>query len=249
MKIRILKERKDLLYKSDVYPQTSLNLASKQQMLSAEHNTRVLMNDAVLFESFVEDFNVIYSEPNNPNMEYCQIFYNGLVQNSSSEYLTMYTVEKLSQMYLVMPEDKTAGMGCDQNGHMGSGWNNGSRRGVLKKLMDYTRDNFGGRSGDHFDGGLGGYYASLGLTEVYDILQWDPQYAPSDWNYKEIDIFNAKKSVYAPAMQVYKLNPPSAPQEEMELTVESGFKITTSPYNKIMQYVNGMPDIVYRRYP
>ena len=59
MKIRILKERKDFLYKSDVYPQTSLNLASKQQMLSAEHNTRVLMNDAVLFErSFSLDKNL-----------------------------------------------------------------------------------------------------------------------------------------------------------------------------------------------
>lgn len=240
MKIRILREFRETI------PTIK---ATRQQMLSAEHNTRVLSDDLVLFEQFTEDFNIIYSTPDSPNLEYCQIFYNGLAQNSNSEYLTIYTVEKLSQMYLVMPEDQTAGMGCDQSGHMGSGWNNGSRKGVLKTLMNYTRDNFGGRSGDHFDGGLGGYYASLGLTEVYQILEWDPQYAPSDWNYKPIDVFNPKKSVYAPAVQIYQQNPTSAPQQKMELVVESGFKITTSPYHKILQYSNGEPDVVYRRYP
>jgi hypothetical protein len=240
MKIRILREFRET---------SPTEKATRQQMLSAEHNTRVLSNDSVLFEEFTEDFQIIFSTPDNPNYEYCQIFYDGLSQNSNSEYLTMYSVEKLSQMYLVMPEDKTAGMGCDVNGHMGSGWNNGTRRGVLKKLMDYARMKFGGRSGDHFDGGLGGYYASLGLTEVYEILEWDPQYAPSDWNYKPIDVFNQKKSVYAPAMVSYQQNPMSAPDQKMELIVESGYSIVTNPYQKIVQYSNGAPDVIYRRYP
>jgi hypothetical protein len=242
MKVKILKEFRDTRLP------VGSGTASREQMLSAEHNTRVLSSDAVLFEEFVEDFEIIYSTPDNPNLEYCQIFYDGLAQNSNSEYLTMYTVEKLSQMYLVMPQDKTAGMGCDTNGHMGSGWNNGSRKGVLKSLMNYTKENFGGNSGDHFDGGLGGYYASLGLVEVYDILEWDPQYAPSDWAYKPIDVYNPKKSVYAPAMSDYKQNPTEAPQEKTELVVESGYKITTSPYNKIVQYSKGAPDVIYRRY-
>ena len=134
------------------------------------------------------------------------------------------------------------------SGHMGSGWNNGTTRGVLRALMGYTRKEFGGKTGDHFDGGLGGYYRSLGMTIIYKVSVWNDLYAPSGWRYKPVDVFNPKKSVYAEAFSEYKSDPASAPNKMLLLEVESGKKVLINPHRKIIQYSDGMPDVIFRMY-
>ena len=240
MKIKILREL--------IEPKVSIdNLAKKEEMYSAGLMHETLLNDGVIFEEFVEDFKVVYSDPNSPNEEYAKSFYKGLAANPALEYLTLFSIEELKQMYLIMPEDLTSGMACTVEGHMGSGWNNSSRRGVLNKLMNFCMSSLGGKTGDHFDGGLGGYYKSLGLTKVYKISFWNDDYAPKNWNYKPVDIFNPKKSVYAEGFEQFdKSNPDKIPNEEMDLVVESGFLVKCNPYQKMVQYANGMPDVIYR---
>lgn len=242
MKIKILREFRK--------PEKSFKidgpLATKEEMANAAQMYYALQDDAVIFEEFGEDFDIIVSDPSSPNEKYVEAFYNGLKNNKASEYLSDLSPENLKKNYLLMTSEMDGGMACSVKGHMGSGWNNSSRKNILKKMMAYARDNYGGKSGDHFDGGLGGYYKSLGLVEVYKISFWDQNYAPEKWPYKPVDIFNPKKSVYAEAFSNFKRD--SVPNETMQIKAEGGFLVTINPYNKMVQYANGKPDVIYRRY-
>ena len=236
MKIRILRE----------FKKPKINFATKQEMAHAAQMYFALQGDNVIFEEFGEDFEIIVSDPSSPNEEYVMAFYEGLKNNPASEYLTDLSPENLKQHFLLMTGEKDGGMACSTKGHMGSGWNNGPKKNILKKIMNHARDNYGGKSGDHFDGGLGRYYKSLGLVEVYKISFWDQDYAPDNWPYKPVDIFNPKKSVYAEAFKDFKRD--SVPNETMQIKAESDFPVTINPYKKMVQYANGMPDVIYRRY-
>ena len=242
MKIKILREFKDVR-------KIKSNLATPEEMGRASQMYYALQDDAILFEEFSEDFKIVVSNPSSPDDEIVMAFYNGLKNNKSSEFLSDLSPENLRKNFLLMTEEADGGMASTVRGHMGSGWNNSSRKGILKKLMNHCRDNYGGKSGDHFDGGLGGYYKSLGLTQVYKISFWDDKYAPSTWRYRPVDIFNPKKSVYAKAFEAFdNSNPESVPNKTMTLIVESGFVVECNPYEKMIQYANGMPDVIYRRY-
>ena len=243
MKIRILRENVRLDRDFEIELGT---LATKEEMAHAAQMYFALQGDNVIFEEFGEDFEIIVSDPSSPNEEYVMAFYNGLKNNKASEYLSDLSPENLRKNFLLMTGEMDGGMACTPEGHMGSGWNNSSRKGILKKMMNYTRDNYGGKSGDHFDGGLGGYYKSLGLVNIYKISFWDQDYAPEKWPYKPVDIFNPKKSVYAEAFKNFKRD--SVPNETMLVKAEGGFLVTINPYKKMVQYANGMPDVIYRRY-
>lgn len=223
-------------------------VASGSDMVSAYHNTVVMSQDAGILLQEDEQPKIIFSEPSNPNIEYVEAFLSGLKNNASSEFLSNLSVDSLSKQFLIMTSDQLAGVACTTSGHIGSGWNNGSTRGILEVLMGFTRENFGGKTGDHFDGGLGGYYRKLGMTSVYKVSVWNDLYAPKKWRYKPVDVFNPKKSVYAEAFSEYKSDPTSAPNRMLLLPVESGKKIMVNPYQKIVQYSNGMPDVIFRMY-
>ena len=243
MKIRILKEFKK---PEGMALQVAGGLATPQEMASAAQMYYALQGDAVIFEEFSEDFEIIVSDPKAPNEEYVMAFYHGLKSNEASEYLSDLSPENLKLNFLLMTGEMDGGMACSTEGHMGSGWNNSPRKNILKKIMGHARDNYGGKSGDHFDGGLGGYYKSLGLVEVYKISFWDDEYAPDNWPYKPVDIFNPKKSVYGEAFKNFKRG--SVPNQTMQVAAEGGFPVTINPYEKMVQYANGMPDVIYRRY-
>jgi hypothetical protein len=243
MKIRILKEFKK---PERMDFKVTGPLATPQEMAHAAQMYYALQGDAVVFEQFTEDFDIIVSDPASPNEEYVMAFYNGLKSNKASEYLSDLSPENLSGNFLLMTGEMDGGMACSLKGHMGSGWNNSPRKGILKKIMDHARDNYGGRTGDHFEGGLGNYYKSLGLTEVYKVSFWNDKYAPNNWPYKLVDIFNPRRSAYAKAFEQFQ--PDSVPDETMELTIESGLNVTMNPYEKMIQYRYGMPDVIYRRY-
>jgi hypothetical protein len=223
-------------------------VASQEDMISAFHNTTAMSQDDPSALQEAAPSNIIFSEPSNPNMEYVKTFLDGLKSNPSSEFLSDLSEESLAKKYLIMAGDQLSGVACTTSGHMGSGWNNGTTRGVLRALMGYTRKEFGGKTGDHFDGGLGGYYRSLGMTVVYKVSVWNDLYAPSGWRYKPVDVFNPKKSVYAEALSEYKSDPASAPNKMLLLEVESGKKVLINPHRKIIQYSDGMPDVIFRMY-
>ena len=231
-------------FKSD----SEQTVASQTEMSSAFYNTIVLSQDAGVPIQEGELPDIIFSDPLSPNREYVKIFLEGLKSNPASEFLSDLSEESLSKKYLIMSEDQLSGVACTTSGHMGSGWNNGSPRGILKILMGFAHREFGGRTGDHFDGGLGGYYRRLGMVNVYKVSVWNDLYAPKKWRYKPIDVFDPKKSVYAEAFSEYKSDPASALNRMLLLPVESGKKVLVNPYRKIVQYSNGMPDVVFRSY-
>ena len=92
MKIRILKEFKK---PEGMALQVAGGLATPQEMASAAQMYYALQGDAVIFEEFSEDFEIIVSDPKAPNEEYVMAFYHGLKSNEASEYLSDLSPDNL----------------------------------------------------------------------------------------------------------------------------------------------------------
>ena len=222
-------------------------LSSKQYGMAA-FNTYNLMSDMSLNEEEegTPEFDVY--DPNNPNEQLLNEFFEGLSANPHAEFLSDWKIEDFRNQWLLLTKDKMTGVANTQEGHMGAGWNNGSNRGVLRTLMGYCMENLGGVSGDHFDGGLSGYYRSIGLTKIYEMYTFDPDLAPSKWKYQPVDIFNPKLSAYATALKEEGIDEGNIQQNKEEITIMTeGFRKTFSPYEASVRYSNGMPDVIFRR--
>jgi hypothetical protein len=106
----------------------------------------------------------------------------------------------------------------------------------------------GGRRLDHFDGFLSGLYRKYGFTDVYEIYQWDEQYAPDAWNFEKVNIMDPSTSVYAEALEPLAYEDPDAlPDESIEVEAEDDLKIDINPNLKYNSYKYGRPDVIMRR--
>jgi hypothetical protein len=205
------------------------------------------------------NFQFEFSLPNNPNQEVIKRFYESLYSGQRAGFLSYYSEEELAKMHLYIIEGINAGFALKGGNDIVSVHNNSNTRGLGKYLINVAKEK-GGTMLDHFDGYLSGLYRGLGFTDVYEVYQWDEQYKPKQWTYDAVDIFNPKTSIYSDAMvdfmseqgpEVDTSSAPtqqkSLPNEDIEVSAESGFKITINPNLKYNQYLYGRPDVIMRR--
>jgi hypothetical protein len=156
-------------------------------------------------------------------------FLKSLNSGKRNEYLTPYTLEHLNQMTTYKLKGYDAGFAIKADGDIVSVHNHTGISGIGKALIK-AAIKFGGKKLDHFDGWLTGFYSSLNF-KVYAIDEWNDDYAPQNWKYEPINIFNPLTSVYASELAKFTNN--SQIPEKLE--------------RKIIQYKEGKPDIIYRK--
>jgi hypothetical protein len=224
-----------------------LEILEEEQDVKGTYFTSLnMLDDGALEEA--EELEVMVSTPTAPNEEVIQAFMDGIEENPRSEFITKLSYDQLRSRKLVITLDKMTGMATEQNGHMGTGWNNKEGHGGrLMNLMHYSRDNLGGKTGDHLDGRLSSVYRNMGLDKVYKIIDWDDAYAPKNWNYRPIDIFDPKWSAYADGFSKANYQRGNLPNKIVSINTE-GLTVDINPYEKAVQYSNGMPDIIFRRF-
>mgnify|MGYP003643894634 CR=1 FL=1 len=224
-----------------------LEILEQEQAVKETYFTSLnMLDDGALEEA--EELEVIVSTPTDPNEEVIQAFMNGIKENPRSEFITKLSYDQLRSRNLVITQDKMTGMATEQNGHMGTGWNNKKGHGGrLMNLMHYSRDNLGGKIGDHLDGRLSSVYRNMGLNKVSKIIAWDDAYAPKNWNYRPIDIFDPKLSAYAEGFKKANYQRGSLPNKIVSINTE-GLTVEINPYEKAVQYSNGKPDIIFRKF-
>jgi hypothetical protein len=249
LKKLILETMNEVAFQDFDFPEleNSSKLSVKQYGMSA-FNTYNLSEDFSLNETEQPQYKFDIYDPTNPDPSILQDFFKGITENKHAEFLSDWKIEDFRDQWLLITKDRDAGVANTKDGHMGAGWNNGSKRGVLRVLMDYCIKNLGGVSGDHFDGGLSGYYRSIGLVEIYEMYTFDPAMAPSKWKYAPVDVLNPKYSAYATALSNQNINADNIYQKTQPVTSElEGFKKTFVPYDTAVRYSNGMPDVIFRR--
>lgn len=245
----ILEVMNDLRMTSYIDFDIDTGLSSKQYGMAA-FNTYNLMSDLTLNEQQEDTPEFDIYDPNNPNEQLLNEFFEGLSKNPHAEFLSDWKIEDFRNQWLLLTKDKMTGVANTREGHMGAGWNNGSNRGVLRTLMGYCMEHLGGVSGDHFDGGLSGYYRSIGLTKIYEMYTFDPNLAPSKWKYQPVDILNPKLSAYATALKKEGIDQGNIQQKTQQITIMTeGFEKTFIPWETSVRYSNGQPDVIFRRIP
>ncbi len=154
-------------------------------------------------------------------------FIESINQSSRSEYLTQYSKSDFNDMTTYKLKDYNIGYAIKSDGDIVSVHNNSNIGGIGKELIKSAIKN-GGKKLDHFDGFLIGFYEGLGF-KVVGSDEWNDDYAPSNWNYEPIDIYNPLTSIYTHELRKYEPN-----------------KIPKELKRKIELYKEGKPDIVYR---
>ena len=128
--------------------------------------------------------------------EFIDRFQKSLYSGERSSFLSYYSREELSKMKLFLVEGHNAGFALKGGNDIVSVHNNSSLRNIGRDLMNAAIQ-YGGNKLDHFDGFLSGLYRKLGFTDVYGVYQWDEQYAPENWTYESVDVFNSNARIYA----------------------------------------------------
>lgn len=151
-----------------------------------------------------------------------------LKSGNRGEFLTDYTLDEYGKMTTFKVKGFNIGFAIKSDGDIVSVHNNSGISGIGKDLIKSAIE-MGGRKLDHFDGFLTGFYSGLGF-KVVSSEDWNDDYAPSDWKYAPIDIFNPMTSIYANELKKYKtiLSTPDFLKAKIEF------------------YKQGKPDIVYR---
>jgi len=183
----------------------------------------------------------------NPNDEVIGNFNNSLNAGQRGGFLTPYTEGQLSGMNLYKLKGKNAGFAVKPDGDIVSVHNNSDLGGLAGEFMKKAVE-VGGNKLDHFDGFLSGLYRKYGFTDVYEVYQWNDEYAPDSWQFEPVDAMNASTSVYAEALNemVYE-DPTTLPNEKAEVAAESGLEVGINPNLKYNAYKYGRPDIIMRR--
>lgn len=153
-------------------------------------------------------------------------FMSSLNKSDKGEFLTSYTDKEFNDMTTYKLKNYNAGFAIKKDGDIVSVHNNSGIKGIGKELLK-SAIKFGGKKLDHFDGFLTGFYKSLGFN-IVGSDEWNDDYAPSDWKYDEVDIFNPQTSIYADEIKKYNNTLP------------------THLKHKIQLYKDGKPDIIYR---
>jgi len=220
--------------------------------------TSVFDGEEILKEQEV-NFEFEASLPSNPNQEVVKRFFDSLYSGQRSGFLTYYTEDELAKMHLYLIKGINAGFALKGGNDIVSVHNNSDTRGLGKYLINVAKEK-GGTMLDHFDGYLSGLYRGLGFTDVYEVYQWDEQYRPKQWTYDAVDIFNPNTSIYSePMADLMAEQGPEAdtskpstqqkslPNENIEVSAESGYNININPNVKYNQYLYGRPDVIMRR--
>jgi len=182
-----------------------------------------------------------------PNEEVVKGFHESLYSGGRTGFLSPYSFDELRVMDLYKLRGHNAGFAIKDGDDIVSVHNNSNLSGLANEFMRKAKE-VGGARLDHFDGFLSGLYRKHGFTDVYEIYQWDEQYAPEEWSFEKIDIMNPLTSVYAEALGLLTHEDPSAlPNESVEVEAEDDLKLDINPNLKYNSYRYGRPDVIMRR--
>lgn len=187
-----------------------------------------LVDDDLLSES--EDYTNISNLIKNGEFEVNKLdeFRKSLKSGDRGEFLTDYTDDEYGVMKTYKVKGYNVGFAIKSDGDIVSVHNNSGIRGIGGDLIQ-AAIKLGGTKLDHFDGFLTGLYQKNGF-KIVGHDSWNDDYAPLDWKYEPVDIFNPQTSIYATELKKY--------------TDES--QIPAELKQKIESYKNGKPDIIYR---
>ncbi len=150
-------------------------------------------------------------------------FYESFNASEKIEFLTPYTLEEVSEFNTFKLKGYNIGFAVKQDGDIVLVHNNSGAKGIGDILIRKAIE-MGGTKLDHFDGFLTGFYRRNGF--VLDTTdQWADEYAPTEWRYEEVNIEDPMTSVYAEEKECSE-------REYMDAKI---------------RYVNGKPDVVYRK--
>lgn len=155
-------------------------------------------------------------------------FKKSLKSGDRGEFLTDYTEDEYGSMTTYKLKGYNIGFAIKSDGDIVSVHNNSGIKGVGSELIQAAIKH-GGVKLDHFDGYLTGLYSKNGF-KVVGSDTWNDDYAPLDWKYESVDIYNPQYSIYAEELKKYS--------DETEMPSELKEKINF--------YKAGKPDIVYR---
>jgi len=158
-----------------------------------------------------------------------QKFLESLNSSARQGFLTSYTVEDLAKMQLFKLPGASIGFAIKDGDDIVSVHNNEGVGGLASELITAAVRN-GGKKLDHFDGFLTGLYQKNRFGKIVGTDAWNDMYAPKQWEYKPVNIFDPSTSIYARELQKYK----SVEEYPDELKA------------KIRAYKEGKPDVVYR---
>lgn len=158
-----------------------------------------------------------------------QRFMDSLTSSKRGGFLTPYSISELASMNLFKLKDHNLGFAIKNDGDIVSVHNNSGVGGIGEELMTAAVRN-GGSKLDHFDGFLTGFYNKTGFGKIVGKDAWNDQYAPENWKYESVNIFDPRTSIYARELAKYD----TIGQVPDELKA------------KIRAYESGRPDIVYR---
>ena len=184
--------------------------------------------------------------------EFIDRFQKSLYSGERSSFLSYYSREELSKMNLVLVKGHNAGFALKGGNDIVSVHNNSSLRNIGRELMNAATQ-YGGNKLDHFDGFLSGLYRTLGFTDVYEVYQWADQYAPENWFYDPVDVFDPNASIYAePLKELIHGDSPLSPQQTLPnkdfvVEAEDNYEIAINPNTKYNDYSYGRPDIIFRK--
>ena len=207
----------------------------------------VFRDEGVLSEGESRDFEYEASLAENPNEEVVEKFHKSLYSGKRSGYLSYYSIDELRMMDLYKLKDHDAGFAIKDGDDIVSVHNNSDLSGLANEFMRKSKE-VGGARLDHFDGFLSGLYRKHGFTDVYEIYQWNEEYAPAAWKFEKVDVMNPMTSVYADALDdlVYE-DHTALPDEVVEVEAEDGLTIEINPDLKYNAYRYGRPDVIMRK--
>jgi len=171
-----------------------------------------------------------YSPEKQDNIWLVEYFFNALRINKKNFFLTPYSKEEISKMFLFKVHGLDAGFAIKEtNDYHGEPTrdivavhNNSKVKGIGKDLVfDAIKED--GQTLDHFDGFLSALYGPLGFN-AYALDEWNDEYTPKDWDYSPLDIRD--KTYHADKLSEYD-------PEKLE--------------RKREQYAHGKPDVIYRK--
>jgi hypothetical protein len=188
-------------------------------------------------------FDFAVSSPDKLDMGVLKKFVNDAASSDRNAYLTPYGLDDLKKMTVFSSRKVQAGFAVKSDGDIVSAFNNSSEKGMLQELLPLALK-AGGNKLDHLDGVLSGLYSRGGFG-ISNIDDWDDQYAPPEWEYAFIDIFDPRQSAYAEALA---LIPEEDYGREGNYKISAKFSKSFVPIEKIKAYKEGRPDIIYREY-
>jgi hypothetical protein len=183
----------------------------------------------------------------NPDEEVVKGFQESLYSGGRTGFLSPYSFDELRMMDLYKLRGRNAGFAIKDGDDIVSVHNNSNLSGLANEFMRKAKE-VGGARLDHFDGFLSGLYRKHGFTDVYEVYQWDEQYAPEEWSFEKVDIMNPSTSVYAEALSSLTHEDPNAlPNESVEVEAEDDLKLDINPNLKYNNYKYGRPDVIMRK--